>query len=275
MLDFSRAALAAKAEPVPAGTYDLKIATAEATTSGSGHTSLMIGRDRGWPAPGPQDQRQPDADQHGRAAPGRADQARLAGPAQILDAIGASDEEREAASADLMQLGRLLKGRTVRVTTGITVDQRDGTRREIIVKVSRARSTRSSRSSASRHARDPRPRGLGGGDQAPPSRAGGRGRHRGLPHGREPLGPLPARCPRSSGTHGMMREIPMDTCLLRGEPAAFVPPGSLTRRRLGETLLDRPTELVIYDMDNLPIPAGARSHRRPAGRSSLCCQPAA
>ena len=32
---------------------------------------------------------------------------------------------------------------------------------------------------------------------------------------------------------GLMREIPMDTCLLRGEPAAFVPPGSLTRRRLG------------------------------------------
>jgi hypothetical protein len=42
MLDFSRAALAAKADPVPAGTYDLKIATAEATTSGSGHTSLTI-----------------------------------------------------------------------------------------------------------------------------------------------------------------------------------------------------------------------------------------
>ena len=32
---------------------------------------------------------------------------------------------------------------------------------------------------------------------------------------------------------GIMREIPMDTCLLRGEPAPFVPPGSLTRRRLG------------------------------------------
>ena len=54
-----------------------------------------------------------------------------------------------------------------------------------------------------------------------------------------------------------MREIPMDTCLLRGEPAAFVPPGSLTRRRLGETLLDRPAELIVYDLDNLPIPAGA------------------
>ena len=34
-----------------------------------------------------------------------------------------------------MQLGRLLTGRTVRVTTGITIDARDGTRREIIVKV--------------------------------------------------------------------------------------------------------------------------------------------
>ena len=54
---------------------------------------------------------------------------------------------------------------------------------------------------------------------------------------------------------GTMREIPMDTCLLRGEPAPFVPPGSLTRRRLGETLLDRPTELIVYDIDNLVIPA--------------------
>ena len=47
MLDFSRAALAAKAEPVPAGIYDLRITSAEATTSGSGHTSLLlIGRGR-------------------------------------------------------------------------------------------------------------------------------------------------------------------------------------------------------------------------------------
>ena len=53
-----------------------------------------------------------------------------------------------------------------------------------------------------------------------------------------------------------MREIPMDTCLLRGEPAAFVPPGSLARRRLEETILDRPTELIVYDIDNLPVPAG-------------------
>ena len=53
----------------------------------------------------------------------------------MLEAVDASDEQREAASRDLMQLGRLLKGRTVRVTTGITTDARDGTRREIIVKV--------------------------------------------------------------------------------------------------------------------------------------------
>jgi hypothetical protein len=55
--------------------------------------------------------------------------------AQLLDAVGASDAEREAAGADLLQLGRLLAGRTVRVTTGVTVDARDGTRREIVVKV--------------------------------------------------------------------------------------------------------------------------------------------
>ena len=49
-----------------------------------------------------------------------------------------SDEQREAASRDLMQLGRLLKGRTVRVTTGVTVDTRDGTRREIILRVEKS-----------------------------------------------------------------------------------------------------------------------------------------
>jgi hypothetical protein len=34
-----------------------------------------------------------------------------------------------------MQLGRLLARRTIRVTTGVTIDARDGTRREIILKV--------------------------------------------------------------------------------------------------------------------------------------------
>ena len=63
----------------------------------------------------------------------------------------------------------------------------------------------------------------------------------------------------------MMREIPMDTCLLRGEPAAFVPPGSFTRRQLGETLLDRPSELMIYDIDNLSIPAGVDPIADPLG----------
>ena len=59
-----------------------------------------------------------------------------------------------------------------------------------------------------------------------------------------------------SALSDLLREIPRDTCLLRGEPAPFVPPGSLVRRRLGETVLDRPTELVVYDIDGLPIPAG-------------------
>jgi hypothetical protein len=136
MLDFSRAALAARAEPVPAGTYDLKIATAEATTSGSGHTSLMI---IGEIADGPHQSRKINKS----LMLASTDELRMAGllkrglqiTFQILEAIGATDEEREAASADLMQLGRLLARRTVRVTTGITVDGRDGTRREIIVKV--------------------------------------------------------------------------------------------------------------------------------------------
>ncbi len=136
MLDFSRAALAAKAEPVPAGTYDFKIATAEATTSGSGHTSLAL---TGEIADGPHQGRKISDSLMLTST----DELRLAGlirrglqiTAQILDAIGATDEERGAASADLMQLGRLLARRTIRVTTGITVDARDGTRREIIVKV--------------------------------------------------------------------------------------------------------------------------------------------
>jgi hypothetical protein len=71
--------------------------------------------------------------------------------------------------------------------------------------------------------------------------------------------------PDLSTLTGMMREIPMDTCLLRGEPARFVPPGSLTRRRLDQTLLDRPTELVIYDVDNLPVPAGIDPIADPLG----------
>jgi hypothetical protein len=135
MLDFSRAALAAKADPVPAGTYDLKIATAEATTSGSGHTSLTI---TGEIADGPHQGRRV-ADSLMLTS---VDEQRLGGlirrglqiTAQILDAIEATDAERGAANTDLMQLGRLLARRTIRVTTGVTVDARDGTRREIIVK---------------------------------------------------------------------------------------------------------------------------------------------
>jgi hypothetical protein len=136
MIDFTRAALAAKAEPIPAGTYDLRIATAEATTSGSGHTSLTI---TGEIADGAHQGRKV-ADSLMLAS---VDEQRLAGlvrrglqiTAQILDAIEASEEERKAAGADLLQLGRLLTGRAVRVTTGITTDARDGTRREIILRV--------------------------------------------------------------------------------------------------------------------------------------------
>jgi Protein of unknown function (DUF669) len=135
MINLTRAALA-KAEPVPAGIYDIRITSAEATTSGSGHTSLML---TGEVA---------DGSRQGRKLTDSlmltsVDEQRLAGlirrglqmTAQLLDAVAATDTEREAAGADLMQLGRLFTGRTVRVTTGVTVDQRDGTRREIIVKV--------------------------------------------------------------------------------------------------------------------------------------------
>ncbi len=139
MLDFSKVALAAKADPVPAGTYDVKIATAEATTSGSGHTSLTI---TGEIADGPHQGRKV----RDSLMLDSVNEERLGGlimrglqiTAQILVAIGATDEERTAAGADLMQLGRLLARRTVRVTTGIMVDGRDGTRREIIVKVVRS-----------------------------------------------------------------------------------------------------------------------------------------
>ena len=61
--------------------------------------------------------------------------------------------------------------------------------------------------------------------------------------------------PNLSALSDLLREIGRDTCLLRGEQAPFVPPGSLVRRRLGETVLDRPTELVVCDIDDLPIPA--------------------
>ena len=136
MIDLTRAALAAKAEPVPAGTYDLEITSAEANTSGSGHTSLSL---TGTIVDGLHKGRKV-ADSLMLAS---VDEQRLGGlirrglqiTAQLLDAVGATDTEREAAGADLLQLGRLLAGRTVRVTTGVTVDNRDGTRREIVVKV--------------------------------------------------------------------------------------------------------------------------------------------
>jgi hypothetical protein len=139
MLDFSRAALAAKAEPVPAGTYDLQFASAEAATSGSGHTSLHI---VGEIVDGPHKART-IADSLMIES---VDKQRVAGfirrglqiTAQILDAIEATEAERKTAGADLMQLGRLLTGRTVRVTTGVTTDARDGTRREIILKVQKS-----------------------------------------------------------------------------------------------------------------------------------------
>jgi hypothetical protein len=136
MLDFTRAALAARAEPVPAGAYDLRIASAEASTSGGGHTSLALA---GEIVDGPHRGR--------KVADGlmlaSVDERRLAGlirrglqlTAQLLDAVEATEAEREAAGADLVRLGRLLAGRIVRVTTGVTTDARDGTRREIIVKV--------------------------------------------------------------------------------------------------------------------------------------------
>ena len=135
-ISFTRAALAAKAEPVPHGTYDLTIVSAEASTSGSGHTSLNLA---GEIADGPHRGHRV-ADSLMLAS---VDERRLAGlirrglqiTAQVLDALGATEDEREAAGTDLLQLGRLLAGRTVRVTTGVTTDNRDGTRREIVLRV--------------------------------------------------------------------------------------------------------------------------------------------
>ena len=136
MFDFTKAALAARAEPVPPGAYDLRIASAEASTSGSGHTSLAVA---GTVVGGPQEGRQITD----RLMLASVDEQRVGGflrrglqiTAKLLDAVEASEEERRAAGADLLRLGRLLAGRTVRVTTGVTTDARDGTRREIIVRV--------------------------------------------------------------------------------------------------------------------------------------------
>jgi hypothetical protein len=135
MFDFTKSGLS-RAEPVPPGIYDITIATADATTSGAGHTSLLLA---GEIADGPHQGRK-ISDNLMLAS---TDEQRLAGLirrglqvlGQFLDAVGASEEERKKAGADLLQLGRLLKGRTVRVTTGVMVDQRDGTKREIILKV--------------------------------------------------------------------------------------------------------------------------------------------
>ena len=72
---------------------------------------------------------------------------------------------------------------------------------------------------------------------------------------------------------GTMREIPMDTCLLRGEPAAFVPPGSLTRRRLGETLLDRPSRAHRL-RHRQPADPGGSSTRSPTRSTQRSTRPA-
>ncbi len=135
MIDLSKAALA-KAEPVPPGIYDLEITSAEASTSASGHTSLNV---MGKIVDGPHQGRQV-TDSLMLAS---VDERRLGGlirrglqiTAQLLDAIGATDADRQVASTDLVQLGRRLTCHTVRVSTGITVDNRDGTRREIVVRV--------------------------------------------------------------------------------------------------------------------------------------------
>jgi hypothetical protein len=54
----------------------------------------------------------------------------------------------------------------------------------------------------------------------------------------------------------MIQHMPQDTCFLRGQPAAWIPPGSYTLRRLDETIEDRPSRAIILDVDELPEPPG-------------------
>ena len=196
MLDFSRAALAAKAEPVPAGTYDLRLAE---------RRGADLGQRPHLPRPSPA--RSPT----GRTADRKVadglmlasvDERRLAGlirrglqiTAQLLDAHrrdrrGARGRRQPTCCSSAACSSAAPSGsRPASPSTPATAPGARSSSR-----CSRARSTSPCRSSAS--ARDPRPRGLGAGHQAPPPRAGGRAGHRGLPGGREPLGALPPRPP--------------------------------------------------------------------------------
>jgi hypothetical protein len=54
----------------------------------------------------------------------------------------------------------------------------------------------------------------------------------------------------------MIRIMTADSCILRGQPAPWVPPGSYAPRRLDETILDRPSDLIVCDVDELREAAG-------------------
>lgn len=62
----------------------------------------------------------------------------------------------------------------------------------------------------------------------------------------------------------MIQHMTQDTCLLRGQPAAWVPPGSYTPRRLDETIENHPSRAIIFDIDELPEPPGVNLIADPA-----------
>ncbi len=136
-ISFNKSSIAAAAMPVPRGAYVVEIIKAEPSTSVSGHTSLHLTLKVVEPA-----------EHKGREiADGlmldSCDPQRLAGlikrglliTDQLLDAVGASDSDREKAGTDLLYLNTLLVGTKVRVEIGHTQDKRDGTTKELLLKV--------------------------------------------------------------------------------------------------------------------------------------------
>lgn len=136
-ISFSKSSINAAAKPVPRGSYVVEITKAEPSTSASGHTSLHLGLRVIEPA-----------EHKGREIAdslmiGSIDPQRLAGlikrglviTDQLFDAVGATDSDREKATADLLYLDALLVGSKVRVEIGHALDKRDGTTKELILKV--------------------------------------------------------------------------------------------------------------------------------------------
>jgi hypothetical protein len=137
-VSFSKAFIATAALPVPRGTYAAEIIQAEPSTSASGHTSLNL-RLRVIEPPEHRGREISDSlmlDSCDAQRLGNLIRRGLVITDQLLDAVEATDSDREKAEKDLMHLHAVLVGQKVRAEIGHMVDKRDGTTKELLLKVS-------------------------------------------------------------------------------------------------------------------------------------------